>query len=236
MKFTRQTLRALALGFLISAVVTAAFAVFFQGNVPIQGVNVSSVLNGGTTTATTDQQSQVAALESEKAALESTQNSLNASIASLKDAAAKQSSELASLKKGTNENSSAQSGSQSSTADGQNAASSADESQTATTDTTATDNAQTATDTAAATTDQAATTAPAAGTESFTVAQGATSDEIAQELAAAGFISSPQEFIDVVDRWDLSTILQAGTFQLSKGMNVNTIAEILTQGVYYWIP
>ena len=233
MKFTRSTLRGLALGFLSSAVVTAGFALYFQGG-NIQGTNGSSVLGGSTTTTTTEQQSQVAALESEKAALESTQNNLNASIASMKDAASKQSSELESLKKNvaSNENSTSTSGS-SDVANG-----SSDESQS----NTAAESTATEGETTTAQAEQnngANATTPdtsAAVHGTFTISPGDTAEEVAANLAAAGYIASAQDFMDVVDRWDLSTVLQAGSYQLDSNMNVNTIAEILTEGVYYWIP
>ena len=83
MKLSRNTLRSLAVGFLASAVVTAAFALS-QGQLPVQGVNGTNLLNGGSTTANADQQAQLDALSSEKSALESTQNVLNASLTSLK--------------------------------------------------------------------------------------------------------------------------------------------------------
>lgn len=73
MKLSRNTLRSLAVGFLASAVVTAAFALS-QGQLPVQGVNGTNLLNGGSTTANADQQAQLDALSSEKSALESTQH------------------------------------------------------------------------------------------------------------------------------------------------------------------
>ena len=97
MKLSRNTLRSLAVGFLASAVVTAAFALS-QGQLPVQGVNGTNLLNGGSTTANADQQAQLDALSSEKSALESTQNVLNASLTSLKEQASRQSSELEALK------------------------------------------------------------------------------------------------------------------------------------------
>ena len=97
MKLSRNTLRSLAVGFLASAVVTAAFALS-QGQLPVQGVNGTNLLNGGSTTDNADQQAQLDALSSEKSALESTQNVLNASLTSLKEQASRQSSELEALK------------------------------------------------------------------------------------------------------------------------------------------
>ena len=60
----------------------------------------------------------------------------------------------------------------------------------------------------------------------FTVNPGDTSEDVAQNLYDAGIISSPDVFLEVVEQWDLSTLLIAGTYELNSGMNVNTIAEI----------
>ena len=117
MKLSRNTLRSLAVGVLASAVVTAAFALS-QGHLPVQGVNGTNVLNGGTTTANADQQARLDALSSEKSALESTQNTLNASLASLKEQASRQSSELEALKSHSTSSSSASNESSSTSSEG----------------------------------------------------------------------------------------------------------------------
>lgn len=227
MKLSRNTLRSLAVGVLASAVVTAAFALS-QGQLPVQGVNGTNVLNGGTTTANADQQARLDALSSEKAALESTQNTLNASLASLKEQASRQSSELEALKSHSTSSSSASNESSSTSSEGSssssNEASQAD-----------------ATESGQEETNNTETAGPRNGqwtTEggNFTVNPGDTSEDVAQNLYDAGIISSPDVFLEVVDQWDLSTLLIAGTYELNSGMNVNTIAEILTNGAYYWIP
>lgn len=227
MKFNRQTFRSLALGFLVSAVVTSAFGLFYLNSNPIQGTNGISLMSG-TQTAIVDQTAQVEELESQKASLEETQNSLNASINSMKEMASKQSSELASLKKASSSSKSDSSG---------ESTASADES---TTNTDEADGANTVAQTgegneANVGAEQTNTTAPAAVSGTFTVLPGETSDEIAYRLEAEGFANAG-DFLAIVDYWDLSTILQAGSFQLDSNMNVNTIAEILTSGVYYWQP
>ena len=226
MKLSRNTLRSLAVGVLASAVVTAAFALS-QGQLPVQGVNGTNVLNGGTTTANADQQARLDALSSEKSALESTQNTLNASLASLKEQASRQSSELEALKSHSTSSSSASNESSSTSSEGSNEASQAD----------TTEASQEETNHAGTT----GTSAPSDGqwtTEggNFTVNPGDTSEDVAQNLYDAGIISSPDVFLEVVDQWDLSTLLIAGTYDLNSGMNVNTIAEILTNGAYYWQP
>ena len=228
MKLSRNTLRSLAVGVLASAVVTAAFALS-QGQLPVQGVNGTNVLNGGTTTANADQQARLDALSSEKSALESTQNTLNASLASLKEQASRQSSELEALKSQSTSSSSASNESSSISSEGSssNEASQAD----------ATEAGQEETNN----TETAGTSGPRNGQwtiegGNFTVNPGDTSEDVAQNLYDAGIISSPDVFLEVVDQWDLSTLLIAGTYELNSGMNVNTIAEILTNGAYYWQP
>ena len=230
MKLSRNTLRSLAVGVLASAVVTAAFALS-QGQLPVQGVNGTNVLNGGTTTVNADQQARLDALSSEKSALESTQNTLNASLASLKEQASRQSSELEALKSHSTSSSSASNESSSTSSEG--SSSSSNEASQADT----TEASQEETHNAGTT----GTTAPSDGqwtTEggNFTVNPGDTSEDVAQNLYDAGIISSPDVFLEVVDQWDLSTLLIAGTYELNSGMNVNTIAEILTNGAYYWQP
>lgn len=227
MKLSRNTLRSLAVGVLASAVVTAAFALS-QGQLPVQGVNGTNVLNGGTTTANADQQARLDALSSEKSALESTQNTLNASLASLKEQASRQSSELEALKSHSTSSSSTSNESSSTSSEGSssssNEASQADatevgQEETNNTETTGHRNGQWTTEGG-----------------NFTVNPGDTSEDVAQNLYDAGIISSPDVFLEVVDQWDLSTLLIAGTYELNSGMNVNTIAEILTNGAYYWQP
>lgn len=227
MKLSRNTLRSLAVGFLASAVVTAAFALS-QGQLPVQGVNGTNLLNGGSTTANADQQAQLDALSSEKSALESTQNVLNASLTSLKEQASRQSSELEALK-----SHSASSASNESSSSSSESLSSSESDQ-------ANNQAETGQEQNNGTSTEG-TSAPRNGqwtTEggNFTVNPGDTSEDVAQNLYDAGIISSPDVFLEVVDQWDLSTLLIAGTYELNSGMNVNTIAEILTNGAYYWIP
>ncbi len=63
---------------------------------------------------------------------------------------------------------------------------------------------------------------------------GHTSEDVAQNLYDAGIISSQMCLLKIGRSMDLSTLLIAG-YELNSGMN-NTIAEILTNGAYYWQP
>lgn len=216
----KTTLRSLGLGFLASAILTGAFAIFIQGKVPIQGVNVASVLNGANDKELSSYKDAASSLLAEKSHLESTKNTLNESLNSLKEAASKQSSELASMKKASSL--------ASISASSQSGDSASDESSSESVATEGTD-----TDTTTSTTETTPPPAPAvSGT--FVVHDGDNSSSIAQRLFAEGYISSVEEFEAVVDEWNLSRILQAGSYQFNSNMGVHAILEELTHGLYYY--
>ncbi|UUX34583.1 hypothetical protein [Fundicoccus culcitae] len=219
----KNTLRSMGLGFLAAAVLTGAFAIFFQGNVPVQGIQISSILNNNQQYE--DELSQyrveMSSMISERDALESTRDTLNTSIASLNDLNEEQSSTISSLENELSNN-------ESNTADETSTAEevSADENETSdsTTDTT-TDTIETATNT---------TGDFISGT--FTISSGEASTDIANRLESEGYITSATEFQDLVEYWGLESILQANSYQLNSDMSINQIAEILTNGQYYYIP
>ncbi|MDO4432856.1 MAG: hypothetical protein Q4B80_06005 [Aerococcaceae bacterium] len=216
----KGNLRALGFGFLASAILTGGFAVFFQGQVPIQGIKVSSVLNGaaGNDQELASYKEAMSSLLSEKTSLESTKNQLNESLNNLKEAASKQSSQLASIKK-----SESTSVSESDSASADETSSDAEISQSAETTTETTE------------TEAPAEVAPAtSGT--FTVNSGESSLQIAQRLVDEGYLSSTDEFEEIVDTWNLSAILQAGSYEFNSNMGAHAILEALTHGVYYYIP
>lgn len=215
----KTTLRSLGLGFLASAILTGAFAIFIQGNVPIQGVKVASVLNGANDKELSSYKDAANSLLAEKSNLESTKNTLNESINSLKETASKQSSELASMKKASSL------ASVSASAQSSNSASDESASESIASESTDTD-----------TTSPTETTQPSAPAVSgtFVVHDGDNSSSIAQRLFAEGYISSVEEFEAVVDEWNLSRILQAGSYQFNSNMGVHAILEELTHGLYYY--
>lgn len=211
----KGNLRALGFGFLASAILTGGFAIFFQGQVPIQGIKVSSVLNGaaGNDQELASYKEAMSSLLSEKTSLESTKNQLNESLNNLKEVASKQSSQLASIKK-----SESTSVSESDSASADETSSDAETSQSAET-----------------TTETTETEAPAiSGT--FTVNSGESSLQIAQRLVDEGYLSSTDEFEEIVDTWNLSAILQAGSYEFNSNMGAHAILEALTHGVYYYMP
>ena len=221
----KRSLRTLGLGFLGSAILTGAFAILVQGNVPVQGVKVSSVLGGANTQELNSFKEVNSSLLAEKSNLEATKNTLNESLNSLKEAASKQSSELASYKKVAS--SLAASASNSSSSSDESGADESSSTETASTTTTET--------TTGETTQQSTSSTPATS-GAFTVSPGETSDEIGMRLVAEGYISDFDEYKYIVDYWDLSSVLQAGTYQLDSNMGANAILEALTHGAYYYIP
>ena len=218
----KRSLRTLGLGFLGSAILTGAFAILVQGNVPVQGVKVSSVLGGANTQELNSFKEVNSSLLAEKSNLEATKNTLNESLNSLKEAASKQSSELASYKKVAS--SSAASASNSSSSSDESSADESSSTETASTTTTETTTGETSQQ----------STPSTSGT--FTVSPGETSDEIGMRLVAEGYISDFDEYKYIVDYWDLSSVLQAGTYQLDSNMGANALLEALTHGAYYYIP
>lgn len=70
----------------------------------------------------------------------------------------------------------------------------------------------------------------------FTIAEGDVSSTIAQNLEAEGYIDSATELQDLISAWDLDAMIVAGSYELNSDMSVHQIAEIITQGAYYYIP
>lgn len=66
--------------------------------------------------------------------------------------------------------------------------------------------------------------------ELFTVAQGASVQEVAAQLKEADLIRSARSFEWYFRTNDLREYLQAGTYSLNQSMSVETISEILTHG------
>lgn len=224
----KTTLRSMGLGFLASAILTGAFATFVQGKLPVQGVKISSVLGSANDKELASYKDATSSLLAEKSNLESTKNTLNESINSLKEATSKQSSELASIKKSSSEASASASSQSNESVTSENASS--DESVA----TENTDSTTVADSTQPAETSEPAQPAPPAVSGTFVVNSGDNSSVIAQRLYDEGYIASIEEFEAVVDEWNLSRILQAGTYQFDSNMGVHAILEQLTHGRYYY--
>ena len=69
---------------------------------------------------------------------------------------------------------------------------------------------------------------------SFTISDGENASDIAQRLESEGYIDSATELEDLIDQWDLSTVIVADTYDLNSDMSIHDIASIITQGAYYY--
>jgi UPF0755 protein len=70
----------------------------------------------------------------------------------------------------------------------------------------------------------------------FVIPQGQNASTIASRLQRDGFIRNSLVFKLLLNRYDLSSRLQAGSFRLSKSMNLDTIIQALTHGsLDFWI-
>jgi cytoskeletal protein RodZ len=91
----------------------------------------------------------------------------------------------------------------------------------------------------AATTPEPSTATPKPNTETtnpteaqptvFVIASGSSSGKVAEDLKAQGFISSAQEFIDMLKTKQVETKVKAGNFTIPAGATVEQIVEILTK-------
>lgn len=207
----KSSLRSLALGFLASGILTGAYAIFFQGHVPVQGITVPTVLNSSSATHEEElakYREEMSSLITERDALEEEQGTKDEEIASLTKKNTGLESQVAELQL---ENRSV-----------------------------ASDNTDEQTDTQDETTETDAETENSDDSENtgadgtFVIAQGETSVDIASNLEAAGFVESAAEFQALLDEWGLSSIIQAGSYELTADMSIHDIANELTHGAYYY--
>ena len=201
----KSSLRSLALGFLASGIITGAYAIFFQGHIPVQGITVPTVLNSNSESHEEElakYREEMSSLITERDALEEEQGNKDEEIASLTQKNTGLESQVAELQL---ENRSVTS-----------------------------DNTDDSTDTTDETTGDTAETDNAGVDGTFIVTQGETSVEIANNLEAAGFVASASEFQALLDEWGLNSIIQAGDFELTADMSIHDIANELTNGAYYY--
>lgn len=201
----KSNLRSLALGFLASGIIAGAYAIFFQGHLPIQGVTIPTVLNSNSVAHEEElakYREEMSSLITERDTLEENQGSKDEEIASLTKKNTGLESQVAELQL---ENRSVTS-----------------------------DNTDDSTDTTDETTGDTAETDNAGVDGTFIVTQGETSVEIANNLEAAGFVASASEFQALLDEWGLNSIIQAGDFELTADMSIHDIANELTNGAYYY--
>lgn len=202
---SKQVLRTLGLGFLCSAILTGAFAVFGQGKVPVSGITVNSLFKpeANTDAELTQYKDEVSKLNEEKAKLESENKKLTDNMSALEE----QMKQLEEKDTTTSE-----------------------------TTTSAESTDETAEQTTTVDGEEEASTESDATQGTFTISEGEVSSEIAQRLQAEGYIADASELEAVIATWGLDTFIIAGDYQLSSDMSVHQVAEILTNGAYYYIP
>lgn len=214
----KNTLRTLALGFLSSAILTGLYATFIQGNVPVRGVSVNSVLNSQSSTneLTSQYESDLASLKEE-----------NQSLASLNEDYAKSITELESTQNEivqSTETAIVTSESESTTSDD-------DEMNISSESSSAFDEEDASTPEVH---EDPSLDVDPSSIGDFTISPGDTSADIAYRLEEEGIISSAQELQELFEYWDLETVLQDGTYELHPGMSIHEIAELLTHYTYYY--
>lgn len=211
----KNAMRSMGVGILISAVLLSGYAFFTDGD----------------TTNTEGENTEVlASLESENSQLKSDQVSLN--------------DEIAQLREDGNQSSQSSSSSQSSASESDSSDESDDESaaseetdENGTTETTDTDTENDTEDTESVDedveTDEDGLATPAeSGT--FTIAEGSDTTTIAQQLQDEGYIDSGDELTSLIEEWGLETVIGAGDYELNSDMSIHDIANIITQGAYYY--
>lgn len=201
---SKQSLRSIGLGFLAASILTGAFAVFYQGNVPVDGVTLPSLLKGEHTQKLKEEESMAKA-DLESVSLE--RDELSSQISKLKD-------EQESLKSKVDKQNE-------SIAYYESLKEKWDESQL---DEETTDEERTEEDPAA----------DPQGDGTFVVNQGEGSAEIASRLESEGYVESAAEFQELIDQWNLATVIQAGEYELTPDMSIHEIASQLTHGAYYY--
>lgn len=206
----KNTLRSLGIGFLSAGILTTAFAIFVQGQTPVEGIKVNSLLNSDTTAQVSQYEEQISSLQAERdsfsESLSSTngqdESDLQSSISSL---TADNESLRAQL---SNLNNNSTNG-----------------------------NDETASDDSNGTATEGSGEVAQAQPEvegSFTISSGETSSEIASRLETEGFITSATEFQSLLDEWDLNSVIQAGDFNINSDMSIHDIVSIITEGAYYY--
>lgn len=207
----KQTLRSMGIGFLCAAILSGAYAVFGQGNVPVPGITVNSLFNNSSNNDAelAQYRDEVSKLQDEKNKIQSEKDKLAENMSALE----------AQMKKQSEKSEESTSGNSIKPTDGEET----------TTQETVADDIEERTEA----TGEAETVG---GTTTFTISEGEDSTTIADRLQAEGIIQSSAELQELIATWGLDTLIQAGSYDLSPDMSVHQVAEILTNGAYYYIP
>lgn len=208
-------MRSMGVGILISAVLLSGYAFFTDGD----------------TTNTEGENTEVlASLESENSQLKSDQVSLNDEIAQLREDNNNQSSASSSSSNGassTSADSTESNGDESETNEETESADNTDNN-----DTEDTTDTEETTDENVETNEEGLATPAESGT--FTIAEGSDTATISQQLQDAGYIESADDFTALIEEWGLETVIGAGDYELNSDMSIHDIANIITQGAYYY--
>ncbi|MCR8968733.1 endolytic transglycosylase MltG [Facklamia sp. 7083-14-GEN3] len=199
----KENLRSLGVGLLIASLITAAYATFVQGHVPIEGVTLPSILNGQETSQlkemVEESESSLDKLTSDNEELNRQLEKLTADNESLTERVANQRESIEYLESLRDEDTEDQ-----------------DESVDLNSEAEREDNNQSSAEGA------------------FVVSEGENASQIAQRLETEGYISSAQEFQNLIEQWQLSSLIQTGEYQLNSDMTIHEIASQLTNGAYYY--
>lgn len=206
----KQNLRSLGVGFLASSILVGAFAVFFQGHVPVDGITLPSLFDRRNTESFQEQydkdQSTIAGLTQEKDELSSQKEDFSNQVEQLKN-------EKESLQNKLEEKSSSQKEKDDESAD---------------------ENEETSVEEVESNEEDTTEEVEATEEGAFAITDGESSTEIAGRLEEAGYIDSASEFQELIDQWNLESVIQAGDYELSKEMSIHEIASELTNGAYYY--
>lgn len=206
----KNTLRSLGIGFLSAGILSGAFAIFVQGQAPVEGLQVNSLLGSADQEQISQYEEQVSSLVAERDSLNESLNSGDNQDESSTDEQVRSLTEANESLLARLENNGAVTNNDESDTENNNEESAGTEE-----------------------TGEAAEAQPDLE-GSFTISSGEASSDIASRLESDGFITSAAEFQSLLDEWDLNAVIQAGDFELNSDMSIHDIASIITDGAYYY--
>ncbi|MGF3066076.1 endolytic transglycosylase MltG [Facklamia sp. P12945] len=201
----KEKLRSLGVGLLIASLLTAVYATFVQGYVPIEGVTLPSLLDGQETRQLKDKvkesEASLEKLTGDNENLKKQLEKVTTDNESLTEKVAKQRESIDYLESLRDESDNTEE---------------QDESIDSNDETASEDNNQ------------------ASAEGAFVIRQGENASQISQRLETEGYITSAQEFQNLIEQWQLSSLIQTGEYQLNSDMTIHEIASQLTHGAYYY--
>lgn len=206
----KNTLRSLGIGFLSAGILSGAFAIFVQGQAPVEGLQVNSLLGSADQEQISQYEEQVSSLVAERDSLNESLNSGDNQDESSTDEQVRSLTEANESLLARLENNGAETNNDESDTENNNEESAGTEE-----------------------TGEAAEAQPDLE-GSVTISSGEASSDIASRLESDGFITSAAEFQSLLDEWDLNAVIQAGDFELNSDMSIHDIASIITDGAYYY--